>query len=76
MCGITIGEWKNSQGDRPQRLAERWRAKVRIWHRICLETDGTDIDEEDIFQNPFQQKDLLQIIMISDRMGARAPISS
>ena len=42
----------------------------------CLEIDGADIDDEDIFQDLFHQKDALQINMISERMWIWSPISS
>ena len=46
--------------------------------KSCLETetDVTGIDDKDILQDFFHQKDALQVSMISYRMGARVPASS
>ena len=48
----------------------RYDTELKAW----LETGGTDIDDENILQDLYHQKNILQVIMISDRMRAWCPI--
>ena len=44
--------------------------------KTCLETDDTDIDDEDVLQDLLHQNDVLQATMISDKMEAWSFIKS